>query len=271
MTGLVIRVAAAVSVIALALGLWMAKSAEGFQHSKGVEFGLRWPSRPPPILAMEMARDMRDVEAVVGREVGGGDRELMAELQYTDFAFIFAYWAEFLLISYLLSRRERFFNLFPIPVPKVLAAAAGLCATAAAAFDVVENLAILRVLKHTAEPLYDGLARQIYSAAIWKWGLLFVAMFLLSFVFIGRRDWASARGVLYMLPGLGFFLAAVLGLYAVLTHNMLTVGFSAPLSAGLLTLPLALLLSPPKFEEGLYVTTLDNCRLTVSAEGRPSE
>lgn len=251
MTGRVIRIAAAVSVITLALGLWMAMSAEGFQHPKGVEFRLRWPSRPPPILALEMARDMKDVEAVVGREVGGGDRGLMAELQYTDFAFIVSYWAEFLLISYLLSRRERFFNRIPVPAPKVLAAAAGLCATAAAAFDFVENLAILRVLKLAAEPRYDGLARQIYSAAVWKWGLLFVAMSLLSFVFLGRRDWASARGVLFMLPGLGFLAAAVLGSYAVLTNNMLTVGFSAPLSLGLLTLPVALLLSPPKFQQGL--------------------
>ena len=251
MTGRVIRIAAAVSVITLALGLWMAVSAQHFQHAKGAEVSLRWPSRPQPVLAMEMARDMKDVETVVGREVGGRDRELMAELQYTDFAFILSYWAEFLLISYLLSRRERFFDRVPVPAPKVLAAAAGLCATAAAALDFVENRAILRVLDLTAEPRYDELALQIYSAAVWKWGLLFVAMFLLSFVFIGRRDWATARGVLFMLPGLGFCLAAVLGLYAVLTHNMLTVGFSAPLSAGLLTLPLALLLSPPKFEAGL--------------------
>jgi len=251
MTGRVIRIAAAVSVITLTLGLWMALSAEDFQHAKGVEYRLRWPRRPPPILAMELARDMKDVEVVVGREVGGGDRELMAELQYTDFAFIVAYWAEFLLIGYLLSRRERFFNRVPVPAPKVLATAAGLFATAGAALDLVENRAILRVLKLTAEPRYDDLARQIYSAAMWKWGLLFVAMFLLSFVFIGRRDWASARGVLFMLPGLGFFLAAALGLYAVLMDKLLTVPFSAFLSLGLLTQPIALLLSPSKFEDGL--------------------
>ncbi len=256
----IIRLAAAVSVVTLTLGLWIAMSAEDFQHAKGVdyyphkegeEYYPKLKNPPPPVLALELARRMKEVGMVVGREVGGGDRALMRAIQYTDFAFIVAYWAEFLLIGYLLSLRDRLFKRVPIPAPKVLALVAGLCASAGAVFDFVENRAILRVLDLPAEPAYDALALQIYSAAVWKWGLLFAAMFLLSFVFVGRRDWASARGVLFMLPGIAFLAAAVLGFCALLTGNMLAARFSLPLTLGLLTQPIALLLSPSKFEDGL--------------------
>lgn len=60
-------------------------------------------------------------------------------------------------------------------------------------FDFAENRALLDAPKLPAEPQYDPHVSEIYSAAMWKWGLLFVTMFLLSFVFTGRRDFASAR------------------------------------------------------------------------------
>jgi hypothetical protein len=128
----VVRLATIMAVVVVGVGVWMSLAAQ-FQHDV-LPRGFT-----SPVLAMEMARSMKEAKMIVG-EPGHSDRSEMRAQQYMDFVFIAAYWLEFLLISILLTRRR-------FPFAKGLGVFAGLCATLAALLDVRENLAISESLR----------------------------------------------------------------------------------------------------------------------------
>jgi hypothetical protein len=177
----------------------------------GVLLGHSWfsnASLPPrgisdPIVALEVARNVDEVDAVLG-DAPSPDRETMRLKQYVDFGFIGCYAALFLALGRLLSRT------LPPEAPRwvrPVAIAAVVCGIAAAGFDVMENLAILRLLdvdlRHTTQAMVDA----IRLPGIAKWSLTFVALALLSSGFLSRRGWmirlvGAAEGIT---AAMGFF------------------------------------------------------------------
>jgi len=124
----VVRISAVVAVVVLTIGACMFAAAD---------FELRSLPRSfeSPELAMELARSMEEVKAIVG-EPGHSDRSQMRSQQYMDFLFIVAYLSEFLLIGVLLWHRN-------FSLARLLALLAWLCETLAAGLDVRENVGIV--------------------------------------------------------------------------------------------------------------------------------
>jgi hypothetical protein len=147
---------------------------------------------PDPVLALQMAHDLADVDAVLG-EAPSADREVMRTKQYEDFGFIAGYAGLYLLLSWLLSRAYSSTR----RVAYALAITAALSGVAAAALDVIENFAILRIvdvkLANTTQSMIDA----IHYAAMCKWACGFIALGLLSTYFLwDRRRIAKVVGAI---------------------------------------------------------------------------
>jgi hypothetical protein len=99
--------------------------------------------------------------------------------------------------------------------------AAGLCAVAAALFDVRENLNVLHFLSLSSPTDADALA--IRFAALWKWGLFSATLVPLSALYFGRGHWGLTviGGVFLLTAGLGF---AGLACPRLLAATFLTLG-----------------------------------------------
>ncbi len=231
----IVRICGYVALSTVLIGVCMMLAAQ-FQHE------LKPPGFQKHVLAMEMATTKDDVTRIVG-DVSDSDRFQMRGQQRLDFLFIPAYWLEFLLISWLLARRK-------FSGAKYLGCAAGLCATLAAWFDLQEDWAILHVLEFPLAQTTDAMVAAISYYATRKWLLLFVAMGLLSFVFLSRRNLVNVRRLVFLLPGALFLITAVIGLIGLFRGPMLEL-YALPMSLGSLLLIVALLWSPEKFLEGL--------------------
>jgi hypothetical protein len=235
----VVRISAVVAVVVLTIGACMF-AASDFKH-RSLPRGFE-----SPVLAMEMARSMEEIKAIVGGP-GHSDRSQMRSQQHMDFLFIVAYWSEFLLIGVLLWHRN-------FSLARLLALIAWSCATLAAGLDVRENVGILGVLSAPPTPEHDPLVQAVRFAATSKWLLLFVAMILLSFVFIRRRDKRGGNGItdriIFFLPGLFCLATGVVGL-AGLWWNVLLNCVALLMLFGLFTLVVALFWSPPRLLRGL--------------------
>jgi len=235
----IVRISAVVAVIVLTVGVCMFLAAD-FQHES---FPRGFNS---PVLAMQMAQSMEEVNAIVG-EPGHSDRAQMRSQQRMDFLFILAYWSEFLLMSILLWRRS-------FSGARYLAALAGLIATLAAGFDVWENVGILRVLSASATSANDTLVQVVRFTAIVKWLLLFVAMVLLSRVFLGREGMDAPDDItdrIFFLPGLFFLVTGVVGLTGLVWWNALLNYVAIPMLFGLCALVVALFWNPPRLLQRL--------------------
>lgn len=84
--------------------------------------------------------------------------------------------------------------------------AAVVCATAAAVFDVVENINIAALLDAAEIKAY--MVRNVAAAGFGKWLLVSLSTLILSLVFL-RGDWLALLGALYLL-------ITVLGVYGLL-------------------------------------------------------
>ncbi|HEU4597596.1 MAG TPA: hypothetical protein VFS10_20885 [Pyrinomonadaceae bacterium] len=154
-----------------------------------------------PGLAIEFVTTPGEAEELLGERGAGSDRRAgMREGLNADYVFIAAYWLMFMGTSILLAQRDLTFSLGQWRLnPSVwLAAAAALCATGAAIFDLVENSALARL--YDAEKITKPLLDATSGAGSWKWALSFAAIFLLSFTFL-RADFDAVLvlGILYLL------------------------------------------------------------------------
>lgn len=139
-----------------------------------------------PVVALQMARDAGDVEAVMG-DAPSADREVMRIKQYVDFALIAGYLALALMIAAALTR-TRHRRLGPV--------IGGIAALAALA-DVLENLGTLRVVNLTLGQLTPVTLDALRLASIAKWNLLLSANALLATITVARRQWyLRAAGIL---------------------------------------------------------------------------
>ena len=131
-----------------------------------------------PVVALQMARDAADVEAVMG-EAPSADREVMRVKQYVDFALIAGYLALALVIAAALARTRH----------RRLALVMGAVALLAALADVLENLGTLRVVNLTLSQLTPLTLDALRLASISKWNLLLAANALLATVTVARKEW----------------------------------------------------------------------------------
>ena len=167
-----------------------------------------------PQVALQMARNVNEVDAVLG-DAPSPDREVMRIKQYVDFGFIAFYGGLFVALGLLAGGSLGF--------------AAALAGVAAAVFDVLENLAILRILDvplaATTQGMIDAIRRPSYA----KWTLAFVALALLSRFFLAGPGWLRRTvGVLGAL-------AAAIGFYGLYDNAALVFasGFMALTIAGI--------------------------------------
>ena len=168
-----------------------------------------------PMIAMEMVRDTSEVDLVLS-DAPSADREVMRIKQYAGFAFIACYAALFVAMAFLLA-------------PRKIAIAAGVMGVAAAIFNVIENLGILRIvdvdLSHTTQAMIDAVR---YPSLI-KWTLASLALGL-----FGMLALRSAPTGL-KLVGACYAIAALLGLFSLLDLRILA-WTGVPTLAGLLGL-----------------------------------
>ncbi len=166
-----------------------------------------------PVLAMETVQNAAEVDAILS-DAPSPDREAMRLKQYADFGFIACYAALFVLMAMLLGGMAW------------LAAALGLFA---AACDVAENLAILRLIDLPLSQATQARIDAIRDPAMMKWALASLALGVFAALLL-RQKRAGLR-----LVGVFDLSAALLGLYG-LVNNAFLAWSGLPMLAGILTL-----------------------------------
>ena len=153
----------------------------------------------------------------------------MRSQQYMDLVFIFAYGSEFVLMSILLWWRS-------FRLAKIMAVFSGFSAVVAAGLDVREDLLILNVVSKPVAQVDGGLVQLVRYTTMTKWSLLYIAMILLAFVFVGRHDQRAGQndkwrflvslscitGWFSCVTGWLFLGAAIVGLIGIGSELMLT-------------------------------------------------
>jgi hypothetical protein len=187
---------------------------------------------PDPVLALQMAHDLADIDAVLG-EAPSADREVMRTKQYEDFGFIAGYACLYPTLSWLLARRYSRTR----GIANVLAVAAALSGAAAATLDVIENFAILRIVDVKLAATTQSMIDAVHHPAMFKWACGFIALGLLSTYFLwDRRRTAKVVGGIYLA-------ACILGLIA-LYDNALLAYAAGLIGLGLIGAGIVLLLMP---------------------------
>ncbi len=167
-----------------------------------------------PVIALEVARNVDEVDDVLG-EAPSPDREAMRIKQYIDFFFIASYSGLYIALAWMLRTR--------------LAAFAMICGLAAAVFDVIENFAILRLLKVPLAYTTQAMVDAIRYPSLAKWALAFAASAL-----FGASFWRRQRSSLRTIAAFNFAAAAI-GLYGIF-DNAALLWAGIPLFAGLVTM-----------------------------------
>lgn len=151
-----------------------------------------------PVVALQMARNADEVEAVLG-DAPSPDREVMRVKQYVDFGLIAGYLALALAISVALAGSGR---------RRIALLLAG--ATILAAFlDVRENLGTLRVVNLSLSQLNPAMLDALRFTSVAKWTLLAAAIMLLATVTVARKQWYLRTAGLLCLAGAALSVAGL--------------------------------------------------------------
>jgi hypothetical protein len=152
---------------------------------------------------MELLRSVEDVPQIVGAPgESHNNRADMTHLIHVDFVFIPSYVALFVLVGVLLFFRGGMWRLGGIVV--------ALLGAVAAIFDVLENLAILDVLR--------GGVHTPRGVSLVKWALIFIALALLARVYVNITLPRVRRAIGLFTAGV-CWLASILGLAGVFFHR----------------------------------------------------
>ena len=188
-----VRAISALAWVMIVLGAFVfVRQAMSPKPEVTLPFGLKSPG-----LAIEFA-ELSEVKEILG----GADSPMRTKIRqglYDDYCFIAMYWLLFAGMSALLVGRGHRWAVFAGVV-------AGVCATSAAIFDVVENLSIAALLD--AAVVQPELVRNVASAGFGKWLLVSLATLILSLVFL-QKDWLALLGGFY-------FLIGIIGIYGIL-------------------------------------------------------
>jgi hypothetical protein len=221
-----IRIIGALAFVVIGIAMWMGVAFK-FEPTEPIPFR-------SPILALELIRAVDDVKKIVG-DLGDPNREVVRKSLRADFGFIVAYWLLFVALSVLLTWCDR-------PSALWLGLVAGIAATAAAGFDVLENVRISHVLNVTLAQTMLSMVNAVRHAALVKWALIFVAMALLAPLFFWRNDWIVLVGSL-------FSLTAVIGLVGLWNDRAIEwAGY--PMAVGLVLVAFLFTFWPNVFVEG---------------------
>jgi hypothetical protein len=199
----ILRATALAAILVMSLGLLLQAVGRQFQP-EGDSLLRGFKTRT---LAMELIRDKTEVERILGVH-NEWNRVVMRRVQLVDFAFIASYWLLFTLSGALLVES-------PIRYSTFLGIAASACATIAALCDVWEDVFILKLTSIDLSSTGDAVQSLIDAcrhAAQTKWSLLFLAMPLLSPLFLFRTDWKSFSSILSFLAGILLAATGAVGL-----------------------------------------------------------
>ena len=172
---------------------------------------------PSSIVALEVARNVTEVDSILG-EAPSPDRETMRIKQYIDFGFIACYVSLYVALA-------MFFR-------SSVAIVAAACGLAAGILDVVENVAILRLLDVRLRDTTQAMVDAIRHPSLAKWSLAFLATGLFGYVFLRSRLFQESKPWLSRAIGAANLAAAGLGIYG-LFNNAFLVWAEVPMLAGL--------------------------------------
>lgn len=160
-----------------------------------LEFGFQ--SKEPlkgfhsPIVALQLANSSKEFASIVG-ETQDPNRMIVQKSLSADYVFIAFYWSLFINMAVLLTRRN-------FPGEFWLGIATGICITAAALFDVFENIHTSHMLPLTLTDNDNHMLLKIRYSSLAKWMLIFGTTFLISPLFLWRNDWIVWIGKLFIL------------------------------------------------------------------------
>lgn len=193
-----------------------------------------------PVLALELAQSGEEIRTLL-REVNEDDKAarnwFWKGLEFDNRIFIPLYFALLTVFCALLFRHN-FANAKP------LAVIAFICVAAGAACDYLENHHIARALSAESNLLSDAMADAIRIPSLWKWGLIFFAILLMSSMFFMNPN------RLCSLAGLAFLIGSLCGLYGMI-NRVYVEKAAIPVSLGLLLSAILFIISSRSFLEAM--------------------
>ena len=189
-----------------------------------------------PMMALELPEKLDDIRNNVG-DLGDERRAPMLKALALDaLLFIPSYTFFFLAMSWLLTQRRFSWALWAGII-------AGACGIGAAILDYMENAHIRALLEtdlaRTTQRMIDS-TRYVSSG---KWALSFIAIGLLSSLFLWRRDWI-------VLPGWLYALTAIVGLIGLIYRPAIGWAFGL-MGAGVLFVIVVFGVFAPRFLQEL--------------------
>lgn len=224
------RLARAIGLVSLLLLLtagWMLVGALSFKCPTPQERPCRPNGFSGHVVALEFARTVPDVKAIVG-DLGNPNRAVMRRELNRDFIFIAFYLVLYLLLAAALARTAS--------TPPLLTVITVVAAVCTAGFDVLENVRALKVLSIPLADLDGATVAGILDAAVLKWTFSFVTIALLSLAFQRGSGLHKALRTL-------FLMTALAGLVGLISHPLIPFSF-IPLLIGLLVLIISGLFRP---------------------------
>lgn len=178
-------------------------------------------SRPPrelsnPLIAIETVHSVPEVDYILG-DAPSSDREVMRIKLYEDLGLAAALTALFLALGWIAAGGAG--------IGRVTGPAAMVCAAGMAVFEVMEKLAIRRLLDVPLAGTTAAMLNAIRSAGAGAWTLTGFTLALLAGFFLRRGRWSRIAGALALLT-------AVMQLYG-LRDNRFLEWQVYPASAGL--------------------------------------
>jgi hypothetical protein len=153
-------------------------------------------SRPPRRIpdseaAIQAPRSVGEIDDILG-DAPSPDREVMRFKQYLDLGFMTSHTALLMVLAIMLARGGTW--------ERVAASAAMAIAAAAAVFDVLQDLAIMRILDVPLVATTPGMINAIRRASAAKWALAALALALMASLLWKKGGWFSRlTGVLLLL------------------------------------------------------------------------
>ncbi|HMF36515.1 MAG TPA: hypothetical protein VKF17_07735 [Isosphaeraceae bacterium] len=198
----VLAVVASTSVI-----VWMSR-AQDFDPPPCLPDGF-----DSPVLAIELVRSAQDVSRILRDPESGKNRQVFRTQIFEDWFFIPSYSLVFLGLIIVGYRKTSFGT--------GLAFSAGVCVALAAACDVQENLAILRVVNNGRFDPSDASALAIRNPSMVKWAAIFAACALVAPPFLFRTPGGALTRWLARAVGASLAAASCVGFYALFKNPLI--------------------------------------------------
>ena len=226
-----IRIVGVLALLVVVLALWMeVVSWQFLPADKVYPGGFKKPST-----ALQFVATVPDLETILDCKGSSHNRDIVKDIIKIDNVWIACYALLFIAISALLYKRN-------CPWARYLAIVGLMAGVTAAAFDVKENLAIVKLLN--CLPADASQLNALNDASLLKWAMSFVAIALLAIAFQDLNNrWAHWISISFIVTALG-------GLVALWKHPHPMIGLvPIPLLIGLLLLAITAFFRPRNLTE----------------------